>query len=136
MLRGKDAFSPETCLFDFARPLLTLFNQDPDVLYYGVMFVQFISPFYLFACVNDIIGGTLRGAGEAMAAMICMLSTFVVSRQIYLFFISRATDSPLLIGLGYPLGWILCCISLLFCYRLIPWEQKQAQRQMGTAKSA
>ena len=123
-----------TPLLLFARPLLTLFNRDPDVLYYGVMFVLYISPFYLFACVNDIIGGALRGAGEAMAAMICMLSTFVVSRQIYLFFIS--TDSPLLVGLGYPLGWVLCCISLLLCYRLIPWEQKQAQRQSGMVKTA
>ena len=125
-----------TPLLLFARPLLTLFNRDPDVLYYGVMFVLYISPFYLFACVNDIIGGALRGAGEAMAAMICMLSTFVVSRQIYLFFISRVTDSPLLVGLGYPLGWVLCCISLLLCYRLIPWEQKQAQRQSGMVKTA
>ena len=32
-----------TPLLLFARPLLTLFNRDPDVLYYGVMFVLYIS---------------------------------------------------------------------------------------------
>ena len=113
----------------FARPLLSLFNQDPDVLYYGQMFVLWITPFYLFACVNDILGGALRGAGESLATMICMLSSFVVIRQIYLFVMSRLTHSALLTGLGYPLGWMLCCISLILCYRLIPWEKKQAARQ-------
>ncbi len=113
----------------FSGTLLRLFSQQSDVLYYGSMFVVWISPFYLFACVNDILGGALRGAGEALAAMICMLMSFVVIRQIYLFIISRVSDSPLLIGLGYPLGWVLCCISLIICYRVIPWEQKQAARQ-------
>lgn len=113
----------------FAKPLLSLFSRQSDVLHYGALFVVWISPFYLFACVDDILGGALRSAGESLAAMICMLMTFVVSRQIYLFIISRVSNSPLLIGLGYPFGWILCCLSLVLCYRLIPWEKKQAARQ-------
>ena len=110
----------------FARPLLSLFNQKPEVLYYGRLFVLWISPFYLFACVNDIMGGALRGAGEALAAMICMLSSFVAIRQVYLYVISRVANSAVLVGLGYPLGWVLCCIFLLLCYKLIPWEKKQS----------
>jgi len=113
----------------FARPLLSLFNQEEEVLYYGCMFVLWISPFYLFACVNDILGGALRGAGESLATMICMLMSFVVIRQIYLYVISCLTHSALLVGLGYPLGWVLCCISLVTCYRLISWEKKQAAKQ-------
>lgn len=116
-------------LMIFAQPLLRLFNQNPDVLYYGRLFVLWISPFYLFACVNDILGGALRGAGESLAAMICMLMSFVVIRQIYLFVMSRLTTSAVLTGLGYPLGWILCCVALVCCYKLIPWEEKQAARQ-------
>lgn len=113
-------------LMSFARPLLSLFNQKAEVLTYGAMFVQWISPFYLCTCVTDIIGGALRGAGEALPTMICMLSCYVVIRQIYLFIISRFTHSALLIGLGYPLGWVCCCILLLLCYHLLPWEKKQA----------
>ena len=118
-----------TPLMLFSDTLLKLFNQQADVLYYGRMFVLWISPFYLFACVNDILGGAMRGAGESLAAMICMLSTFVVIRQIYLYVMSSLTHSALLTGLGYPLGWILCCIALTLCYKLIPWEKKQAARQ-------
>lgn len=116
-------------LMIFARPLLSLFNQQEEVLYYGRLFVLWISPFYLFACVNDILGGALRGAGESLAAMICMLMSFVVIRQIYLFVMSRLTQSAVLTGLGYPLGWILCCVALTACYKLIPWEGKQRTRQ-------
>ena len=113
----------------FATPLLSLFNQQPEVLYYGRLFVLWISPFYLFACVNDILGGALRGAGEALATMICMLMSFVVIRQIYLYIMSSMTSSAVLTGLGYPLGWILCSISLGLCYHIIPWEKKQAAKQ-------
>lgn len=116
-------------LMAFSRPLLSLFNQQPEVLSYGQLFVMWISPFYLFACVNDILGGALRGANESLAAMICMLSSFVVIRQIYLFIISHTANSAVLIGLGYPLGWVLCCISLVACYWLIPWEKKQGAKQ-------
>ena len=116
-------------LMIFAEPLLSLFNRQPDVLYYGKLFVMWISPFYLFACINDILGGALRAAGESLASMICMLSCFVVIRQIYLYVMSHMTTSAVLTGLGYPLGWVLCSIALILCYNLIPWEEKQKARQ-------
>ncbi len=109
-----------------ARPLLSLFNRESEVLYYGTLFVMWISPFYLFTCVNDILGGALRGAGEAFPTMVCMLGSFVVIRQIYLYIISHVTENAVLVGLGYPLGWVCCAISLVICYRVIPWEKKQA----------
>ncbi len=114
-----------TPLMLFAKPLLSLFNQKPEVLYFGQLFVLWISPFYLFCCVNDILSGALRGAGESVAPMICMLSTFVAARQCYLYVMSRVANEPLYIGLGYPLGWVLCCCALVGCYKLIPWEAKQ-----------
>lgn len=113
-------------LMAFSKPLLSLFNQKPEVLYYGSLFVMWISPFYLFTCVNDILGGALRGAGEAFPTMVCMLSCFVVIRQIYLYIVSHVTHNAVLVGLGYPLGWVCCAISLVLCYRLLPWEKKQA----------
>lgn len=113
-------------LMAFSKPLLSLFNQKPEVLYYGSLFVMWISPFYLFTCVNDILGGALRGAGEAFPTMVCMLGCFVVIRQIYLYIVSHVTHDAVLVGLGYPLGWVCCAISLVLCYRLLPWEKKQA----------
>ncbi|MBQ7455055.1 MAG: MATE family efflux transporter [Clostridia bacterium] len=118
-----------TPLMVFSRTFLTVFNKDPEVLAFGQMFVLWISPFYLFCCVNDILASSLRGAGKATASMICCLSSFVVIRQIYLYIVSRLTDSALIVGLGYPLGWVMCCILLTLCYRFIPWEAQQPAKK-------
>jgi putative MATE family efflux protein len=112
-------------LMAFARPLLSLFNKDPEVLTFGTMFVVYLSPFYLFACVNDITAGALRGAGQSKAPMIFMLMSFVVFRQVYLFIISRLIDSVLPIAMGYPLGWMLCAICHVIYYKKSNWEAKQ-----------
>ena len=32
--------------------LISLFNQEPEVLRYGTLFIRFISPFYLVICIN------------------------------------------------------------------------------------
>ncbi len=112
-------------LMVFAGPLLRIFNHDPEVLAFGRLFVVWMSPFYVFACVNDILAGALRGAGESKAPMFIMLACFVVIRQIYLYFISRATQTVLPIALGYPLGWILCAALQFAYYKLSGWEKRQ-----------
>lgn len=125
-------------LMAFSKPLLSLFNQKPEVLYYGSLFVMWISPFYLFTCVNDILGGALRGAGEAFPTMVCMLSCFVVIRQIYLYIVSHVTHDAVLVGLGYPLAgyaapyrWccaIACCHgrkSRPRCMRRRKWTKRK-----------
>ena len=58
--------------------------------------------------------------------MIFMLLSYVVLRQIYLFFISKAVHSVLPIGLGYPLGWLLCAVMQTIYYLKSGWEKKQA----------
>lgn len=112
-------------LMAFAKPLLSLFNQDPLVLDFGALFVMYLSPFYLFACINDIISGALRGAGQSKAPMIFMLSSYVAFRQVYLFIASRVFDTVLPIAIGYPLGWILCSICHVVYYKKSNWEAKQ-----------
>lgn len=112
-------------LMIFARPLLTIFTQEPDVLTFGRMFVMYISPFYLFSCVNDIMASSLRGAGQSKAPMIFMLSCYVAFRQVYLFVASRLSDSALTVGMGYPIGWMLCATCQVIYYKTSHWEDKQ-----------
>jgi putative MATE family efflux protein len=110
----------------FARQSLSLFTNDSEVLDFGRLFVLWISPFYLFSVPNNIYAGALNGAGESRATMIIMLSTFVVMRQIYLYFISPLVTSVLPIALGYPLGWILCFVLQYLYYHFSGWEKRQA----------
>lgn len=107
----------------FARPLCSLFNQEPEVLHYGVYFIRLISPFYLIANFNQIYAGALRGAGDAKIPMYIMLGSFVVFRQIYLFVTYKVAGTLLPVALGYPVGWVVCSIVLLLYYRSGKWME-------------
>lgn len=100
-----------------AKPLLTMFTQDVEVLEYGRHFILLISPFYLLICFNQIYAGSLRGVGNARDPVIVMLASFVVFRQIYLYINKLLGNSFLLVTLAYPVGWALCSVLLTLLYR-------------------
>ena len=109
----------------FAEPIVAFFNNKEEVVYYGSLLLRWITPFYLLCCFNQIYSGALRGAGNSKAPMIFMLSSFVVFRQIYLFVISRVMPGNVqVIGLGYPLGWVLCSTLMTIYYRKSNWQEK------------
>ena len=101
-----------------ARPLLSLFSPDPEVIDYGVRFISLVTPFYFTICFNQIYGGALRGVGNAKAPMLIMLGSFVVFRQIYLYTVTHVFHVGFIgVALGYPMGWVVCSTLLIICYR-------------------
>ena len=98
-------------LFTFAGSAVRLFTQDASVIEFGVMFLRVNTFFLLANCINHTLAGALRGRGDSRAPMVIMLASFVAIRQIYLFVVTRfVANTPLLVGLGYPVGWICCCV--------------------------
>lgn len=53
-----------------------------------------------------------------------MLFSFVVCRQIYLFFVTKIEFNEYTVGMGYPVGWIVCAILSFLYYRRTRWEEK------------
>ncbi len=104
-------------LYIFAEPAIRLFSSDASVIEYGSLFIHTNVFFLLANCVNHTLAGALRGRGDAKAPMFIMLSSFVVLRQIYLFVVTNyVANTPILVGLGYPVGWCSCCILELNYY--------------------
>ena len=87
------------------------------MLDYGTLFLRMMMPFFLCQCANQVYAGSLRGVGNTKAPMIIMMSCFIVFRQIYLFIISRLTESVIWVALGYPFGWILCSVIIYIYYK-------------------
>lgn len=110
-------------IMTFAPQLVALFNQEPEVMQYGSMFLRLMMPFFVCTCTNQIYAGSLRGAGDTKAPMIIMMSCFILFRQIYLFITDKLTHSIILVALGYPFGWILCSIIIYLYYRFSHWEK-------------
>ena len=108
----------------FAPVLVEFFNDTPEVVRYGAMLLRLISPFYVLCCVNQVLAGALRGAGNSRTPMFIMLGSFVVFRQIYLFVMSHYVANTItVIALGYPAGWLVCStITLIYFFRA-DWEK-------------
>jgi len=100
-----------------AKQLIGLFSPDPEVVSYGVRFIQIVTPFYLAICFNQIYAGALRGIGDATAPTVIMLCSFVVFRQIYLYITKMMNIGFIAVALAYPMGWILCSVLLAIRYR-------------------
>jgi len=108
-----------------ANPLLKLFNQDPEVLEFGRLFVLLLSPFYLVAVVNTTYASALRGAGDTKAPMYILLGSYVLFRQLYLMVVSALTDSVVWVAMSYPAGWAMASIILTVYYRRSDWNRKR-----------
>ena len=105
----------------WAPGAVRLFSPDAEVIRWGAVFIRVNVFFLLFNCVNHVLAGALRGRGDSRGPMIIMLSTFVVLRQIYLYAVTHfVANTPALVGFGYPVGWMSCCVvELLYArYRL------------------
>ena len=110
----------------FAPDLVYFFNKEPDIIYYGTIFLRWLTPFYVLCCMNQIYSGALRGAGNSTAPMIIMLSSFVGFRQIYLYVMANhISNTEIPIAMSYPAGWIVCSLLVFTYYKFAKLEKSR-----------
>lgn len=110
----------------FSPSLIAFFNDKPQVVEYGTILLRYISPFYVLCAINQVLALALRGSGDARGPMIITLSSFVLFRQIYLFFASRIFPGSFIItAMGYPAGWLLCTAIYIIYYRKVGIHQNK-----------
>lgn len=110
-------------LFFLAEPAVSLFTGDEAVIAYGALFIHANSFFLLCNTINHVLAGGMRGLGDSKGPMIIMLSTFVGVRQIYLYWVTHfVANTPLLVGLGYPVGWTACAVTEV-AYFYFRWKR-------------
>ena len=113
----------------FAPSVTAFFNSEPGVIRYGALIIRWIIPFGMLSCINQVLAGALRGAGNSRAPMIIILSSFVAVRQVYLFIMSRLCNQVVPIVLSYPAGWIICAILMLAYYRRVGLSLRTASSE-------
>ena len=114
----------------FSGAFVSIFNTNPEIIYYGSLFLRWLTPFYLFWCVNQVYSGALRGVGKSTGPMIIMLSSFVLFRQTYLFVMSNfITNTILPIAMGFPAGWVLSAIVTIIYYKSTGLKPKEKSKK-------
>jgi len=120
----------------FAPSLVAFFNDKPEVVSFGTLFLRYLTPFYVLCCLNQVYSASLRGAGNSRAPMLIMLASFVLFRQVYLYIMANFISNTVLpIAMGYPAGWLVCSALTLLYYRhahldrnlLVAEEQETAE---------
>ena len=109
----------------FAGSIVSFFNDKPEVVTYGAMLLRWLSPFYVLCCFNQVYAGALRGSGNSRAPMVIMLCSFVVFRQIYLFFMARICNEIIPIAMSYPAGWLLCSAITTVYYHKVRLDKNR-----------
>lgn len=112
-------------LFIFAPQANGIFTNDAAVVEFGILFLRTNVFFMLFNSINHTLAGALRGRGDSTGPMVIMIMNFVVVRQIYLFIVTHfISNTPQLVGFGYPVGWMACAVTecVYFYFR---WFRKE-----------
>lgn len=114
----------------FPEFLVKIFNSNPEIVRYGSTFLTSITPFYLFWTVNQSYAGALRGSGKTFVAMLIMLFSFVVFRQIYLFIVTNFFAADILtVVSAFPIGWILSAVLSLVYFFAVGLKPKQKKNE-------
>ncbi len=115
-------FAIASCLFVFADPAVALFSKDKEVVRFGALFLH-MNVFFLIAnTVNHVLAGALRGRGDAKGPMVIMILSFVAIRQAYLYLVTKFIHNVYVVGFGYPVGWMCCCVIELIYY-YVRWRR-------------
>ncbi len=105
----------------FAPSLIGLFNNDPNVVQFGVMQMRVISLFYCLLALNHCMAGILRGAGKAMIPMMVMLASWCLLRVTYITIMVRTFEHIAVIFTAYPVTWTVSAIIFAIYYNKADW---------------
>lgn len=108
-----------------SEPLVRMFNDDPEVLYYGSLIICTITPFQVLNCICQIKSGELRGRGKSAIAMVFMVAFYVVFRQVYLWLGWSSYESMTFVLLAFPLSWTLCSVAILIFLQIFTRRKKE-----------
>lgn len=105
----------------FGAPLLHLYNNDPEVIQFGLLRMSVILPTYFLCGVMDTMVGQLRGLGYSIMPMIVSLTGACLFRIIYIMTIFAMPQFHTLqvLYLSYPISWVLTFSVHMACYLVV-----------------
>lgn len=108
-------------MYVFAPQLISLFNQDPDVIAFGVMQSRTVTLFYFLLAMSHCLTGIMRGAGKATVPMLVMLASWCLFRVAYITVMVNWIPDIRVVFSAYPVTWTISTAILLIYYLKADW---------------
>lgn len=105
----------------FARPLLSIFCPDPNVLNIGVSMVHLIAPTYITYILIELLAGAVRGAGRVMGPTVISLLGVCVLRLVWIFTLVPLHNTVSMVAVSYPITWVITSVAMLIYYCRGSW---------------
>ena len=101
----------------FSKHIVSLFNQDSEVLFYGSWILTVFFPIQPLNTIQHVYSSSLRARGNSVYPMIATLFCFVLVRQAFLHIIWNYHPEFQMILVSYIGTWCLCNIANWAAYR-------------------
>lgn len=100
----------------FAEEVLSLFNNDPEVIRLGVIRLWYIVAPEMINVVMEGLSGALRGYGISMTPAVITLVCVCGVRVVWVFTAFRSIPTYATLMAVYPISWLITAIFLIAAY--------------------
>ncbi len=107
----------------FARQLIGVFIDDPEVINIGVQYIYIVSGFYVVFTTMFIFTGVLRGAGDTLVPMFITILALWIIRIPASYYLSLKIGS-MGIWWGIPIAWVVGALFSFLYYKTGRWKSK------------
>lgn len=118
-------------LLFFGNNMMNWFTNTPEVIEQGSRILKILAVGYIGVCVNQVLCGVMRGAGETMAPMwISIITTVLVRIPVAygLVALTKTAVNPLgnsdMIYVSLLISWVLGAILAVYFYMRGKWKEK------------
>lgn len=109
-------------LIPFSAPLVGLFSPNAQVIAAGSVYLKCIMPFYVLFAVMFCLNNAMRGAGDSMFPMVCVVLSLIGLRVPAVYVLANRFGSDMMFY-GYGIGWILGFILVVAHYFSGRWKR-------------
>ena len=104
-------------LYFFAKPLVRLFVNDPEVIFYGVERAHIVTLFFFLCGFTHFMAAVLRGAGKPVIPMMVFLFCWCVARIAILTVTDLFVHTVYTTYIVYPVTWVLSSTTIMLAYK-------------------
>ncbi len=103
----------------FGKELISLYNDDPQVVEYGLIKLSIIASTYFMCGIMDVFAGQLRGMGYGFSTMIIVVCGVCVARIIWIYTVFAHFNTLEVLFYSYPITWTLTAFAYLIFYLIV-----------------